>query len=48
MVPLALKRLGKRVRSRRAALPSLMVRLPDGRVIAVEEYGDPNGTPVLY
>ena len=26
----------------------MMVRLPDGRVIAVEEYGDPNGAPVLY
>lgn len=43
-----MKRFGKRVRSRRAALPSIMVRLPDGRAIAVEEYGDPKGTPVLY
>lgn len=48
MVPSALKRLGHRVRLRRSALPSLMVRLPDGRVISVEEYGDPRGPPVLY
>lgn len=48
MVPLALKRFGTRVRPRRTALPSIMVRLPDGRVIAVEEYGNPNGVPVLY
>ena len=48
MVPLALKRFGKRVRLHRAALPSMMVRLPDGRAIAIEEYGDPNGAPVLY
>lgn len=48
MVRLALKRFGKRARLRRTALPSIVVRLPDGRVIAVEEYGDPNGVPVLY
>ena len=29
-------------------MPSLTVRLADGRVIAVEEYGDPNGPVVLY
>jgi len=31
-----------------SAAPSLTVRLPDGRVIAVEEYGNPAGPPVLY
>ena len=29
-------------------MPSLVVRLSDGRSIAVEEYGDPAGPPVLY
>ena len=45
---LALRRLGKRMRPSRAAAPSLAVRLPDGRIIAIEEYGDPGGPPVLY
>ena len=49
MVPYPLKRLGRRVRFRPASLPaSLLVRLPDGRGIAVEEYGDPAGPVVLY
>jgi len=52
MVTLALKRFVHRVRVpyrvHRLAMPSLMVRLPDGRVMAVEEYGDPNGPVVLY
>ncbi len=49
MVPLALKRFGHRVRFRPATAPaSLLVRLPDGRGIAVEEYGDPAGPVVLY
>ena len=43
-----LKRLACRTRPRQSPAPSLTVRLPDGRVIAVEEYGDPAGTPVLY
>ncbi len=48
-VPLALKQLARRTRRRtRSHAPSLIVRLPDGRVIAVEEYGDPCGVPVLY
>ncbi len=51
MVKLALKRLRQRsqvARQRRAAAPSFTVRLRDGRVIAVEEYGDPAGPVVLY
>lgn len=52
MVTLALKRFVRRTqaprRARRAAVPSFVVRLPDGRVIAVEEYGDPAGPVVLY
>ncbi len=48
MVPLALKRLGHHVQRRPAAFPSLLVRLPDGRAVAVEEYGDPAGPVVLY
>jgi len=43
-----LKSLARRRRLLPAAAPSLTVRLPDGRVIAVEEYGDPAGPPVLY
>lgn len=47
MVPLPLKRLARRV-----ALPappaSFSVRVPDGRSIAIEEYGDPAGPVVLY
>jgi len=52
MVTLALKRFVHRVRVpgrvHRLAVPSLMVRLPDGRAMAVEEYGDPDGPVVLY
>ena len=52
MVTLALKRFVRRARAprrvRKAAVPSFIVRLPDGRVMAVEEYGDPAGPPVLY
>ena len=45
----ALKQLARRTRRHpKANAPSLIVRLPDGRVIAVEEYGDPVGPPVLY
>ena len=29
-------------------VPTLRVRLPDGRTVAVAEYGDPAGLPVLY
>ncbi len=43
-----LKRLARRTRLPASAAPSLTVRLRDGRVIAVEEYGDPAGVPVLY
>lgn len=48
MVPLALKRLGRRVGLKAAGPASLSVRVPDGRSIAVEEYGDPAGPIVLY
>lgn len=52
MVSLALKRLTRRKRVarqvRRTPAPSFVVRLPDGRVMAVEEYGDPAGPVVLY
>jgi pimeloyl-ACP methyl ester carboxylesterase len=52
MVSRALQRLRRRRQTarqdRQAAPPSLAVRLPDGRVIAVEEYGDPAGPTVLY
>ena len=48
MVPLPLKRFGRRVRPRPSSLASVLVRLPDGRAVAVEEYGDPAGPPVLY
>ena len=47
MVPLLLKRMGRRVRLP-AAPASLSVRVPDGRSIALEEYGDPAGPVVLY
>lgn len=40
--------LRRRVRVRRTRLASIMVRLPDGRAIAVEEYGNPSGPPVFY
>lgn len=40
--------LSRRVRVRKSGLASIVVRLPDGRVIAVEEYGDPTGSPVFY
>lgn len=43
-----LQRLARRTHRMRAPAPSLTVRLADGRVIAVEEYGDPAGPPVLY
>ncbi len=53
VVSRALKRLRHRRRATRqegqaAAAPSFAVRVPDGRVIAVEEYGDPAGPTVLY
>ena len=49
MVPLLLKRFGPRVRFRPMSPPaSLLVRLPDNRSLAVEEYGDPGGPPVFY
>ena len=43
-----LQRFARRTHLPPAAAPSLTVRLADGRVIAVEEYGDPAGPPVLY
>lgn len=44
-----LKSLARRVRIRRPSpTASIQVRLPDGRSIAVEEYGDPTGPLVLY
>ena len=43
-----LKRLARRTRRIVSTPPSLLVRLGDGRVIAVEEYGDPAGAPVFY
>ncbi len=52
MVTVALKRFVRRARvarrPHRTAVPSFTVRLPDGRAIAVEEYGDPTGPAVLY
>lgn len=49
MVPHAIKRFGRRVRLAQPAAPaSMLVRLPDGRAIAMEEYGDPAGPVVLY
>ena len=48
----ALKRLRHRRQiarqGRETAAPSFVVRLPDGRVIAIEEYGNPAGPTVLY
>ncbi len=43
-----LKHLARRTRRIVSTPPSLIVRLNDGRVIAVEEYGDPAGAPVFY
>ena len=43
-----LKRFVRRTRRIVSTPPSLLVRLADGRVIAVEEYGDPAGAPVFY
>ncbi len=40
--------LRRRVRVRPTRLASMLVRLPDGRALAVEEYGDPAGPPVFY
>lgn len=52
MVTLAFKRFVGRARrpgpARRASVPSMTVRLPDGRALSIEEYGDPAGSPVLY
>lgn len=52
VVSRALQRLRHRTRSarqgRHATAPSFTVRLRDGRVIAVEEYGNPAGPTVLY
>lgn len=53
MVTLTLKRFARRTRTprrsvQRAAVPSFTVRLPDGRTIALEEYGASAGPPVLY
>ncbi len=53
MVGRALRRLARRRHvarqgRRTPAAPSFTVRLPDGRVIAAEEYGDPAGPTVLY
>jgi pimeloyl-ACP methyl ester carboxylesterase len=48
MVPLRLKKLGRRVRLPASGAASLSVRVPDGRSIALEEYGDPAGPVVLY
>ncbi len=52
MVSLTLTRFARRGRApsrvHRTAAPSFMVRGPDGRTIAVEEYGDPAGAVVLY
>ena len=44
MVPQARRRLARKVRPP----ASLLVRVPDGRSIAIEEYGDPAGPAVLY
>ena len=40
-----IRQLRRAIRRRHA---SLTIRLPDGRAIAIEEYGDPAGPPVLY
>lgn len=49
MILLPFNRLGKRPRLRVVAPPaSMLVRLPDDRTIAIEEYGDPAGPVVFY
>ncbi len=49
MVAHPLKRLGRRVRLRTSLAPaSFSMRLPDGRNIAIEEYGRADGPVVLY
>ena len=52
MVSRALERLRHRRQAarqaHRTAAPSFAVRLPDGRVVAIEEYGNPAGPVVLY
>ncbi len=49
MVTLSFKRLGRRISPRAVAAPaSFSVRVPDGRSIAIEEYGNPDGPVVLY
>jgi pimeloyl-ACP methyl ester carboxylesterase len=49
MVPDALRKFGRKDRLQALLQPAyLRVRLPDGRSLAVEEYGDPAGPPVLY
>ena len=48
MVPLPIKQLGRRVRLQTSGPASLSVRVPDGRSIALEEYGNPDGPVVLY
>lgn len=48
MVPATHTRFGKRVTQWPALLPSVTVRLSDGRAVAVEEYGNPAGPVVLY
>ena len=52
MVSRAFKRLKRRRQvarqDRQVLAPSFTVRLPDGRVIAAEEYGNPAGPVVLY
>ena len=52
MVTLAFKRFVRRAsnpsKPHRASAPSMVVRLRDGRSIAVEEYGNPLGPVVLY
>ena len=49
MVGFRIKRFGGGNRVRIPAQPaSVVVRLPDGRTIGIEEYGDPDGPVVLY
>lgn len=38
----------RRIRVRRTPVASMLFRLPDGRAIAAEEYGDPTGPPIFY
>jgi len=40
--------LRRRVRVRRTPLASIVIRLPGGRSIAAQEYGNPAGPPVFY